>query len=147
MIRFAATSTNVRKRKIMDMLQYFNLNASKIVQSFGIKIDLNFIKVPIRVLPSPIIEYLNGQTVNVKRGGWMMDKQQFLICTKPQAGKQVGHKWAIIYQSGIDYIHLDNFKKSVSNTSTAGKVSYYGRCFSFVFLSGLKKGKGFKHAS
>ncbi|XP_058985798.1 protein argonaute-2 isoform X2 [Musca domestica] len=113
MIRSAATSTNVRKRKIMDMLQCFNLNASKIVQSFGIKIDLNFIKVPIRVLPSPIIEYLNGQTVNVNRGAWMMDKQQFLICTKPQAGKQVGHKWAIIYQSGIEYIHLDNFKKSV----------------------------------
>uniref|UniRef100_A0A1I8MFR4 Piwi domain protein n=1 Tax=Musca domestica TaxID=7370 RepID=A0A1I8MFR4_MUSDO len=119
MIRFAATSTNRRKAKIMDMLTYFNHNASAIVQSFGIQIGSSFIKVPIRVLPSPLMEYLNGQTVRTSRGAWRMDGLKFLTCSQPQGG--AGHKWGIIYEenprSRMSYRDLEQFKNKVLTTS------------------------------
>ncbi|XP_073837343.1 protein argonaute-2-like isoform X3 [Musca autumnalis] len=119
MIRFAATSTNRRKEKIMDMLQYFEHNASRIVQSFGIQIGSSFIKVPIRILPTPFMEYLNGQTVTTNRGAWRMDRQKFLDCSKPQGGS--GHKWGIIYEdnprSRLSFKDLDQFKNKVLTTS------------------------------
>ncbi|XP_073836004.1 protein argonaute-2-like isoform X2 [Musca autumnalis] len=119
MIRFAATSTNCRKEKIMDMLQYFEHNTSRIVQSFGIQIGSSFIKIPIRILPTPFMEYLNGQTVTTNRGAWLMDGQTFLDCSKPQDGS--GHKWGIIYEdnkrSRLSFKDLDQFKNKVLNTS------------------------------
>lgn len=100
----------------MDMLTYFNHNASAIVQSFGIQIGSSFIKVPIRVLPSPLMEYLNGQTVRTSRGAWRMDGLKFLTCSQPQGG--AGHKWGIIYEenprSRMSYRDLEQFKNKVS---------------------------------
>lgn len=113
MIRFAATSTNKRKEKIMNILRFFDHNDSQIVRNFGIVLGSQFIKVQSRVLPAPFMEYLNGRTVTTSRGAWRMDGQQFLITSKTPNG----HKWAILYEEnrrGISYQELDQFKKDVS---------------------------------
>uniref|UniRef100_A0A1I8PE29 Piwi domain-containing protein n=2 Tax=Stomoxys calcitrans TaxID=35570 RepID=A0A1I8PE29_STOCA len=118
MIRFAATSTNVRKEKIMNILQYFKHNDSPIIRAFGIQIGSNFIKVPMRNLPSPYMEYLGGQTVTTFKGAWRMDGKKFLACSKPQGG---GHKWCIMYEknpgSRLNYNELNNFKNNVLRES------------------------------
>uniref|UniRef100_A0A1L8EDG9 Putative germ-line stem cell division protein hiwi/piwi n=1 Tax=Haematobia irritans TaxID=7368 RepID=A0A1L8EDG9_HAEIR len=118
MIRFAATSTNVRKDKIMNTLRYFSHNESPIIRAFGIQIGSSFIKVPMRNLPAPYMEYLNGRTVTTSRGAWRMDRMQFLECSKPQNG---AHKWCIIYEknprSRMSYNDLNNFKNNVIKES------------------------------
>lgn len=93
MIRFAATSTDERKRKIMDKLHYFMHNTDKLVQGFGIRIGDRFITVPMRLLKAPSIEYRSNRCVEPRNGSWR--NLQFL-----QTGitsKKTGHKWAIIY--------------------------------------------------
>lgn len=117
MIRYAATSTNRRKQKIMDLLRYFNHNQNQIIRAFGLQIGSNFIKVPMRLLSSPRLEYLQGQTVSTFKGAWRMDRMKFLVCSKPPNG----HKWAILYEDnrnrrGISHHDLENFKNSVSAT-------------------------------
>uniref|UniRef100_A0A0K8VP39 Protein argonaute-2 n=5 Tax=Bactrocera latifrons TaxID=174628 RepID=A0A0K8VP39_BACLA len=93
MIKFAATSTDERKRKIMEKLQYFLHNNDILLQKFGIRIDNQFIKVPTRLLRPPSIEYRLGKLVDPRNGSWR--NLQYL-----QTGmtlKKTGHKWAIIY--------------------------------------------------
>lgn len=116
MVRYAATSTNKRKQKIMELLAYFEHNTNQIIRGFGLTISSDFIKVPMRMLPSPYMEYLQGQTVTTMRGAWRMDDKKFLICSKPPSG----HKWAILYEEsrgrgGLSYHDVENFKSAVSS--------------------------------
>ncbi|XP_039963203.1 protein argonaute-2 [Bactrocera neohumeralis] len=93
MIKFAATSTDERKRKIMEKLQYFLHNNDILLQKFGIRIDNQFIKVPTRLLRAPSIEYRLGKLVDPRNGSWR--NLEYL-----QTGmtlKKTGHKWAVIY--------------------------------------------------
>ncbi|XP_046807232.1 protein argonaute-2 isoform X3 [Lucilia cuprina] len=121
MIRYAATSTNRRKQKIMELLRYFDHNDNPIIREFGLRIGSNFIKVPMRLLPAPYMEYLQGQTVTTFKGAWRMDdikNVKFLITSKPPNG----HKWAILYEEstnhrGITYHDLETFKSNVIKTS------------------------------
>ncbi|XP_065361713.1 protein argonaute-2 [Calliphora vicina] len=118
MIRYAATSTNRRKQKIMELLRYFAHNDNQIIREFGLRIGSNFIKVPMRLLPAPYMEYLQGQTVTTFKGAWRMDNLKFLMTSKPPNG----HKWAILYEEssnnrGISYHDLESFKSNVIKTS------------------------------
>ncbi|XP_037046508.1 protein argonaute-2-like [Bradysia coprophila] len=88
-IRVAATSTDVRKSKIMDMLDKIQHNESPIVRSFGLELDTNFAKVQARCLKAPSIVYGNGKLVEVKNGVWRGEGQPFLI---PESA----NKWAIL---------------------------------------------------
>nr|AHI44610.1 argonaute2 [Bactrocera dorsalis] len=93
MIKFAATSTDERKRKIMEKLQYFLHNNDILLQKFGIRIDNQFIKVPTRLLRAPSIEYRLGKLVDPRNGSWR--NLEYL-----QTGvtlKKTGHKWAVIH--------------------------------------------------
>lgn len=113
MVRFAATSTNVRKAKIMELLNYFNHNANETIRQFGLTIGQNFLKVPMRLLPEPYMEYLQGRTVTTVKGAWRMDGMKFLVTSKPSGG----HKWAILYEAGKcrrNHHDLEDFKKYVS---------------------------------
>lgn len=95
MIRYAATSTDERKRKIMEKLHYFMHNNDVLLQRFGISIANQFIKVPTRLLKAPSIEYRLGKLVDPRNGSWR--NLEYL-----QTGvtlKKTGHKWAIIYNS------------------------------------------------
>ncbi|XP_053954424.1 protein argonaute-2 [Anastrepha ludens] len=93
MIRFAATSTDERKRKIMQKLEYFNINADRLVQAFGISVGEQFIKVPMRLLKAPAIEYHSSKYVEPRNGSW----RNLPFLETGAAFKKSGHKWAIIY--------------------------------------------------
>lgn len=114
MVRYAATSTNKRKQKIMELLKFFNHNVHPLIQMFGVRIGTNFIQVPMRLLDAPFMEYLQGQTVTTTRGAWRMDGKKFLISSKPSNG----HKWIILYEDDrncrIKYPELEAFKSNVS---------------------------------
>lgn len=119
MIRYAATSTNVRKKKIMDLLSYFDHNVNPTIRHFGLSLGSSFLKVPIRLLPSPSLEYLQGRTVRTFKGAWRMDDNKFLICSNPPNG----HRWAILYEEsrggrGISYHDLEEFKTLVCLINT-----------------------------
>lgn len=49
-IRTAATSTDLRKQKIMDLLGQIAHNRSPVIRGFGLGIDADFVKVPARQL-------------------------------------------------------------------------------------------------
>lgn len=49
-IKTAATSTDVRKQKIMALLQKITHNQSPVIRGFGLSIDGDFTKVPARLL-------------------------------------------------------------------------------------------------
>ncbi|KAM7344905.1 argonaute 2 isoform 2-T2 [Cochliomyia hominivorax] len=121
MIRYAATSTNKRKQKIIDLLRFFNHNDNPIICQFGIRVGSNFIQVPMRLLPAPSMEYLQGQTVTTFKGAWRMDGKKFLTCSKPLNADS--HKWAIIYDDncrgcrGFNHHALEGFKTNVIQTS------------------------------
>ncbi|XP_030374634.1 protein argonaute-2 [Scaptodrosophila lebanonensis] len=92
MIKYAATSTNERKRKIVDLLEYFQHNSDPTICRFGIQIGLQFIVVPTRLLQSPQIEYNSKIMEPVFNGSWRMMKRQNFLVTNPR-----DHKWAILH--------------------------------------------------
>lgn len=49
-IRVAATSTDIRKQKIMALLEKITHNESPVIRGFGLSIDTEFAKVPARLL-------------------------------------------------------------------------------------------------
>lgn len=78
MIKIAATSTDVRRSKIMDMLKRIAHNESPTLKQFGIEVGSGFTNVPARVLPAPVLEYQNNKTVMPAKGQWRIDNLQFL---------------------------------------------------------------------
>lgn len=111
MIKYTATSTNVRKDKIMDLLRCFDHNSNPIIRAFGLKLGDNFIKVHMRLLPPPMIEYHNGKTLSVFKGVWRAENVAFL---KPCVKENGGYRFAIICEEqGADYNLLAMFKQGV----------------------------------
>lgn len=77
MIKVAATSTDVRRDKIMDMLRRISHNQSPALNQFGINVGNEFLNVPARVLDAPTLQYKNS-TVRPAKGQWRIDNLQFL---------------------------------------------------------------------
>lgn len=77
-IRFAATSTDERKNKIMDLLRQIKHNNSSTIQGFGLGIETEFTKVPARLLDAPNIQYGN-KIVTPSKGVWRGESMQFLF--------------------------------------------------------------------
>ncbi|KAH8327411.1 hypothetical protein KR074_011058, partial [Drosophila pseudoananassae] len=94
MIRFAATSTNERKAKIMHLLEFFKHNLDPTISRFGIRINNDFIVVHTRTLNAPQLEYKDNRWASPRNGSWRMDNLKFL---EP---KSKSHKWAILYYGG-----------------------------------------------
>ncbi|XP_037047779.1 protein argonaute-2 isoform X2 [Bradysia coprophila] len=78
MIKVAATSTDVRKDKIMEMLQRIAHNQSPTLKEFGIEVGNGFTNVPARILPAPTLEYKDNRTIVPAKGQWRIDGLQFL---------------------------------------------------------------------
>lgn len=78
MIKVAATSTDVRKEKIMDMLQKIAHNQSSTLKQFGISVGSEFSRIPARILDAPTLEYKNGRTIVPSKGQWRIDRLEFL---------------------------------------------------------------------
>lgn len=70
MIKQAATSTDVRRGKIMALLKEIKHNDSPTLQQFGIGVDGNFASINARVLNPPTLEYANKKQVKPVRGVW-----------------------------------------------------------------------------
>lgn len=89
MIKQSATSTLVRKQKIVDLLKQVEYNNANYKQ-YGLDVNKNnFEKVEARVLQPPMICYANGN-VNPSNGAWKNDGKRF------KEVNQTAVKWAII---------------------------------------------------
>lgn len=77
MIREAATSTDVRKNKIMEMLMKIDHNSSQVIKKFGIGVGKEFSEIPARILDAPNLMYENGTAI-VKNGQWRGENYHFL---------------------------------------------------------------------
>ncbi|KAH8360426.1 hypothetical protein KR200_004639 [Drosophila serrata] len=91
MIKVAATSTNERKAKIMDLLKFFHHNLDPTIGRFGLRIANDFIMVHTRTLAPPQVEYQGNKCCPVRNGSWRIDNMRFL-----KANPKV-HKWAIMF--------------------------------------------------
>lgn len=60
-IKTAATSTDVRKQKIMKLLSQITHNQSPVIRGFGLSIDGDFTKVPVRQLGTIIFQVILTQ--------------------------------------------------------------------------------------
>lgn len=72
----------------MDLVNKIQHNRSKIIQDFGVQLNLDFAKVDARCLQAPKIQYAN-RMVNVMNGVWRGEGMQFL---RPETA----NKWAIL---------------------------------------------------
>lgn len=91
MIRVAATSTDVRKQKIMNAIGNARFNDGPSVREFGFSVSNQFEQLDGRVLDPPNLQY-NPQVVKPSRGVWRNDRTMF------KDAKSL-NKWAIL---GID---------------------------------------------
>lgn len=105
LIKEAATNTDARKNKILQLLDQIRHNDTPIIQGFGLQIATDFAKVPARKLNAPEIQYAN-QSVFVNKGVWRVDNQQFLIPEKAS-------NWAIINLSRLQRNAVFDLSKQV----------------------------------
>ncbi|XP_016958952.2 protein argonaute-2 [Drosophila biarmipes] len=122
MIKFAATSTNERKAKIMHLLNFFQHNLDPTISRFGIRIANNFIVVSTRTLNAPQVEYQGNKWCGVRNGSWRMDNMRFL---EP---KQKAHKWAIVYCDPpygrkLHFSQVGDFERQMFNQSKTVNVT------------------------
>ncbi|XP_037886193.1 LOW QUALITY PROTEIN: protein argonaute-2-like [Glossina fuscipes] len=124
MIKYATTSTDERKNKIMNLLTHFCHSQSPTIRAFGIQLGSNFIKIHFRLLSPPDVEYCGGKTVRPCEGAWQVTNAKFLETVNAQPG----HKWAIIYENkaSISMHVVMEFKK------TAVVVISYGASYSMI---------------
>ncbi|XP_041674135.1 protein argonaute-2 isoform X1 [Drosophila eugracilis] len=116
MIKYAATSTNERKSKIIGLLKFFQHNMDPTISRFGIRIANDFIVVSTRTLNPPQVEYQGNKWCAVRNGSWRMDNMKFLE-PKPRA-----HKWAILYNDPprgykMHFNQIGDFERQMFNQS------------------------------
>lgn len=70
MIKESATSTDVRKQKIMDILRKIGHNNSKCLNQFGLSVGNEFTQIPARILDPPMLEYSGTKTARPQKGAW-----------------------------------------------------------------------------
>lgn len=74
MIKFAATSTDVRKEKIKKALREAQHNADPSVREFGFSVANEFERLGARILTPPRLGYANNKPVHVSKGIWRGDR-------------------------------------------------------------------------
>lgn len=70
MIRESATSTDLRKQKIMNILSKIAHNSSKCLNQFGLSVANDFTQIPARILDPPMLEYSGNKTAKPQKGVW-----------------------------------------------------------------------------
>lgn len=70
LIRYSATSSDLRKRKIQDLLRRIDYKSDPTIMGFGIDIDKNFQKTDARVIDPPSLLYSGNMSVTPQRGVW-----------------------------------------------------------------------------
>lgn len=82
MIREAATSTDIRKDKILRILNQIKYNEADSVKGFGLRVDNEFAEIPARILDPPILAYAGNRTVRPARGEWRAENMEFIVPQK-----------------------------------------------------------------
>lgn len=72
----------------MKLVEQIRHNQSSTVKGFGLQVDLNFAKVPARLLDPPVIQYKNRK-VTPSRGVWRGENMEFLM-------PEVANEWGIL---------------------------------------------------
>lgn len=72
-IKFSATSTDVRKQKIRDLLRRIDYQTNPVISGFGIEVNTNFQTIDGRVINPPQIKYKNS-LVTPAKGVWREGK-------------------------------------------------------------------------
>lgn len=101
MIRFSATSSEIRKKKIVELLSKINYSSPEI-QGFGLTIGKDFQKVEARVLKPPDIKYQRG-SVKPRSGVWDGSRSNFLETQNAPI------KWGLV--NCDDYVRIDHLVK------------------------------------
>lgn len=78
MIRESATSTDIRKQKILDILNKLQPGNSETVRQFGLQVSNTFISVNARILNPPTLEYGQRRTIIPKDGVWRGEGVPFI---------------------------------------------------------------------
>lgn len=108
LIKFSATSTDERKKKIRDLLNRISYESDPTIKGFGINIDKNFQKTDARVIDAPNLKYKNNAIVKPKKGVW---NGETFMEANPQ-----NIKWCIVNcDSRTNIRTLMNFKNSFIN--------------------------------
>lgn len=106
MIFEAATRTDVRKQKIVDLLNKLKPNTSTALQQFGLNLSRTFANVNARVIDTPMLEYGEGRTVKPAFGKWQADRNTFITPQKPTV-------WGVLVLTRIEKREVDNFCDAV----------------------------------
>lgn len=118
-IKIAATDTNERKRKIDDLLKHIQHNSSSTIKGFGLRVDMNFAKVPVRQLSAPSIQYANGK-VDPRNGSWRSDRKKFLEPGTATAWAILNTNYATCRNDLEELgrlVRSENFIRSLNNSS------------------------------
>lgn len=107
MIREAATRTDVRKQKIIDLLRTLNPNASRAVQQFGLRLNTSFANVKARVIGPPMLEYGGKTMVKPKFGVWRAENFAFIA-------PQEATVWGVLTLTRVDRSLVENFCQTVN---------------------------------
>ncbi|XP_055705408.1 protein argonaute-2 [Phlebotomus papatasi] len=81
MIKHTATSTDERKRRILEVLKKVNFNQSEVVKGFGLNVGNQFETVDARILNAPTLEYARNKSQIPKDGVWQIRSEQFIVPT------------------------------------------------------------------
>jgi eukaryotic translation initiation factor 2C len=68
-IKYSATTTDVRKQKIRNLLSKINYDTNPTISGFGIDVDKAFQKIEGRIIDPPELQYKNGK-ITPQRGAW-----------------------------------------------------------------------------
>lgn len=111
MIKHAATSTEVRKRKIMDSIRKARFNEDPCVREFGITVSEEFTRLNARVLNPPSLTYTKS-IVKPSQGAWKPAKFLNGVSLK---------QWTIlIIDSMAQFAKIEALAKMVSSQLETG---------------------------
>lgn len=113
MIREAATSTDIRKQKLIDILRKIDPNRSTTVQQFGLQVDTKFAEISARILDAPCLEYGSGRTAQPNLGVWRAENMPFITPMNATV-------WGVLVLDGRTQRNaVDDFCKAVSLLQTS----------------------------
>lgn len=121
MIREAATSTDVRKNKILNILNQIKYNDASSVRGFGLKVDDKFAEIPARILEPPMLQY-KDRTIRPQRGEWRPENMHFIT---PKEAVQWG---VLILDNRVRESDVDGVCRMVSEFIEGVESMFFESC-------------------
>ncbi|XP_052901127.1 protein argonaute-2-like [Anopheles moucheti] len=97
-IRYAATNTQTRKQKIMNLAAQIQYNKCPTLMDFGIAVGNEFEKVPARIIDAPPIEYARNEKIAPRSGVWRAEGKNFLQPSTELSRKPL--RWRVLNLDG-----------------------------------------------